>query len=230
MLFNKQSGLLRLFIIFTVFLTSTSLKAETVSRLLVLGNSMTWHTPSAALDWSGNWGMAASQQDKDFSHVVATMLEKSQGGLRPVLYPKNISNFELNVDTFDFGQLQFVEDFRPDAVIVFIGDNVKFEKYDAIAFEKQYKKLLTILIGDSKRKLYCVGTWWTNPKVDSLISTACRSQDGSYVDIKGLSGLVGMKANSLGQFSNAGVAAHPSDEGMKAIAKSIFNSIKRAEQ
>jgi hypothetical protein len=215
-----------MFLIIGALLISAAVKAEPITRLLIIGNSITSHKPNADLGWSGSWGMAASRQEKDFSHVLATMLEQVQEGQRPVLYPKTVYGFEQNTGAFDFGRLEFVEFFRPDAVVVFLGDNVKLEQYEAHLFGKQYEKLLAILAGNTERKLYCVSTWWANPKVDSLISTTCRSKGGRFVDIKNLSGRPGMKATLSGQFSNAGVAAHPSDEGMEEIAKSIFSSMK----
>ncbi|MEI6540199.1 MAG: hypothetical protein WCO86_11845, partial [Planctomycetota bacterium] len=44
-----------------------SLKAD---RILVLGNSLTLHGPKAEIGWAGNWGMAASAQDKDYVHLL----------------------------------------------------------------------------------------------------------------------------------------------------------------
>ena len=77
-----------------------------------------------------------------------------------------------------------------------------------------------------KSKLYCVSTWWSNNKVDALISKACHAKGGQFVDIKGLGELPNMKAASTGLYKNAGVSAHPSDVGMEAIAAKIFSGIK----
>ena len=211
------------FLIFVVLMSGTSLRAEPITHLLVLGNSIAWHTPSAALGWGGNWGMAASKQETDFAHVITSMLEKAQEGQRPVLYVKNVSDFEQNT-SFDFDRLKFVEEFQPDAVIVFLGDNVKSNQSNANIFKGQYEKLLRTLVGNSKKNLYCVSTWWTNKKVDEEIFLACGAQGGRFVDIKNISKLPGMKAGQM--YSNSGVAAHPSDAGMEAIAKNIVSAMK----
>lgn len=209
--------------IFLIFLlTSQVTLAAPIERLLILGNSITWRTPSADLEWAGNWGMAASSQASDFSHVLGSMLESSQNGQKLVVYPRNISDLEISPESFDFSRLGFVKEFRPSAVVVFLGDNVK---KNTQAFEKQYKQLLSILIGRSSANVYCVSTWWVIENIDNLISKACVANGGKFINIKGVSALPGMKADSLGKFSNPGVAAHPSDEGMKAIAAYIFDAM-----
>ena len=45
-------------------------------RLLIVGNSITRHAPSAKLGWFGDWGMAASTKENDFVHVLEKMLEE----------------------------------------------------------------------------------------------------------------------------------------------------------
>lgn len=213
--------------IFMLILCSTSVLAEPIDRLLILGNSITWHTPSKDLGWSGNWGMAATTQDNDFSHLLAAMLEKAQDGRRPILYPRNISEMERNPERYDFDRLSFVESFRPDVVIIFLGDNVNLGGTDGNTFGRQYGKLLSKLNNGTAKRIYCVSTWWMNRKVDGYISSICDSNRGIYVSLDGLSIQPGMKANLSGKFSNAGVADHPSDQGMEAIANRLMSALMR---
>lgn len=214
------------FLIVTLVMLSAPLSAEPITRLLIIGNSITWHKPNDALGWKGNWGMAASRLENDFAHIATSILERIQEGQRPVLQVKNLSDFESNIGDFDFGRLKFVEEFQPDAVILFLGDNVRRDQYATKLFESEYNKILLALAGDSKRKLYCVSTWWASQKIDTVIHAACHSHDGRFVDIKEISELPHMRAASTGQYLNSGVAAHPSDKGMEAIAKRIINSME----
>ena len=69
--------------------------------------------------------MAATRRELDFSHVLESKLSQAENVLKPVLYQKNISDFESNPDGFDFDRLNFVEVFKPDVVVVFLGDNAR---------------------------------------------------------------------------------------------------------
>lgn len=210
--------------------SSHSASSNEVSRLMLIGNSMTLHAPSAAIAWSGNWGMAASTQGRDYSHVLASLLGKHQKTESITLYQENLSDFERSDVAFDFGRLKFVNAFQPDTVVIFLGDNVKLDLYGSTAFAKEYENLLQNLSNGGKRALYCVSTWWANSKIDHIISTSCAKSGGRFVDISDINALPGMRASSTGQFSNASVAAHPGDAGMRNIAERIFASMKESSQ
>ena len=80
------------FIVFILY-ASCQVKEDTkvvpiqFKNILILGNSITKHAPRPQVGWYGNWGMAASVQSKDFSHIIGTAL-KAQ------VTPVNISDFE----------------------------------------------------------------------------------------------------------------------------------------
>ncbi len=56
-------------------------------RVLFWGASVTKHGPYAALEWTGNWGMAATSEDKDYVHRLVARLEET-------FYPSKV-NFEI---------------------------------------------------------------------------------------------------------------------------------------
>ena len=48
-------------------------------NVLFIGNSITRHAPKESIGWSGNWGMAASCEERDYVHVVVAGLEEKYG-------------------------------------------------------------------------------------------------------------------------------------------------------
>ena len=54
-------------------------ESSAIRRILFLGNSITLHGPKADIGWTGNWGMAASAEDKDYVHLVSGALARHTG-------------------------------------------------------------------------------------------------------------------------------------------------------
>ena len=73
--------------------------------------------------------------------------------------------------------------------------------------------------------LICVSTWWASSIKNTAISESCHAAGGLYVDISDLNKEPINQAGSQRKVVNAGVASHPSDQGMRAIAERIFHAI-----
>ncbi|MCY2988855.1 MAG: glycoside hydrolase family 127 protein [Planctomycetota bacterium] len=72
------------------------IKSSAIRRILFLGNSITLHGPKADIDWTGNWGMAASSEDKDYVHLVTSALAQHTGST-PQIMVRNIAEGPLRV-------------------------------------------------------------------------------------------------------------------------------------
>lgn len=198
-------------------------------RILFLGNSITLHGPSKAVSWSGNWGMAASEREKDYVHVLTAAIAKMLGH-RPEILVDNIADFERHYDTFDVAaRLKKHLAFKADLVIVAIGENVPALTSDAskAAFKKGLDTLLKTFKANGNPTIVVRSCFWRNKPKDEILKQACEEVGGVFVDIGTLGTDESNYARSERSYAHAGVAAHPGDKGMKAIADAILGALKK---
>lgn len=198
-------------------------------KVLFLGNSITKHGPKADIGWSGNWGMAASAEGKDYVHLFTKALTEKQG-IAPEILVKNIADFERAHAGYDIaGKLKDAIDFQADLIIVAIGENVPGLKTpeDQSALQSSVTKLLAAMKGDRQPTILVRSCFWANAAKDAALKAACAAVGGVFVDISNLSKDEGNYARSERPFKHAGVANHPGDKGMAAIAGAILGSLPR---
>lgn len=198
-------------------------------KVLFLGNSITKHGPKADIDWSGNWGMAASAEAKDYVHVFTTSLAQKQGST-PEILVKNIADFERAHEGYDFStKLKEAIDFQADLIVLAIGENVPALKTadEKTKLQEAVTKLLTTLKGDRKPVILVRSCFWANAAKDEALRGACDAVSGIYVDISALSGDKSLYGRAEREFKHAGVANHPGDKGMAAIAAALMKALER---
>ncbi|HMW54786.1 MAG TPA: glycoside hydrolase family 99-like domain-containing protein [Accumulibacter sp.] len=196
--------------------------------LLVIGNSLTQHSPAPALGWQGNWGMAASTADKDFVHQLGAKLQQA-------------TTEKLQVSTIPGYSLErsFLSEQPPsmplpkpgsyDYIVVEIGDNIDFSGLHTDLFDARYDSLLAGLRGALRPsgRLVCLGKWWANDMIDAEIRRACERRGGVFLPLGPISALPGAHASSERTFINKGVGEHPGDRGMAEIADQVFCALSR---
>lgn len=201
------------------------LKAE---RVLFLGNSITLHGPAPQIGWSGNWGMAAGAQDKDYVHLLLARIAAATGK-PPEAMIENIAEFERDSATFDVGAaLKKPLEFGANLVIVAIGENVPaLTSEDAkTTFRNSLSSLLAALRKQGEPAIFVRSCFWPDKAKDGILRDACREANGTFVDISSLALDESHFARSERQFAHAGVAAHPGDKGMKASAEALWKAIQ----
>ncbi len=201
--------------------------ASRFSKILFLGNSITLHGPAPAIGWLGNWGMAASSPEKDFVHLVTASLATPVGAA-PKTLVKNIAQFERQFATYDVNEkLKDAFGFGADLVVVAIGENVPSLNTEEAKsqFHDGLGKLLRGLKTGKHPTIVVRSCFWPNKTKDQILQQACQEAGGIYVDIGGLSKDESNYARSERQFQHKGVAAHPGDKGMQAIADAILKAI-----
>ena len=188
-------------------------------KILYLGNSITLHSPNAEIGWSGNWGMAASAEEKDYVHRLNAMLEET--GETVDFRLRNIADFERTPDTFDFADFDDLRAFEPDVLVLRISENTPADKLTA--FGEAYERLIRYFTENGTVTVYAVAPFWRNDTAEELIRTAAEKTGAQFVT---LSHLHDTAYQAIGLFEHAGVAGHPSDLGMQKIADAIFTAMK----
>ncbi|MHC1769912.1 MAG: beta-L-arabinofuranosidase domain-containing protein [Verrucomicrobiia bacterium] len=202
-------------------------KPAEINRILFLGNSITLHGPKADIGWTGNWGMAASAEDKDYVHLVTRALARHTGAT-PQIQVRNLADFERNYASYDVdGQLQEVFAFDPDLAVLAIGENVP--ALDSEEAKGRFKAgVIDILRCAHARRHPLVvvrSCFWPDAVKDEILRQACEEAGGIFVDAGPIGRDPANAARSERSFPHEGVAAHPGDRGMQAIADAIVRAV-----
>ncbi|MBQ1552447.1 MAG: hypothetical protein IIZ66_02775 [Clostridia bacterium] len=191
-------------------------------KLLCVGNSMTLHPPKEDIGWAGCWGMAASAQEKDYAHRLAAKLEEA--GKTVELRAADLVELEREPESFPAERVDELLAFGPDAVVIRLGENVPDEKAYG-AYIRGYGEVIDRFLSRGVRYLFAVGNFWERDDLDALTASLAAKKGVPFVSLKDIQG---ERNQAIGEFENAGVAAHPSDKGMQAIADEIFASFVKS--
>lgn len=216
-----------LLLIFAMTLSLTAQAQTRFQKVLFLGNSITKHGPKADIDWSGNWGMAASAEAKDYVHVFTKALSEKQGSA-PEIFVKNIADFERAHQGYDFAaKLKEAIDFQADLIVLAIGENVPALKTaeEKAQLQADVTALLKSLQGTRKPMILVRSCFWANAAKDEALRGACDAVNGIYVDLSALSADKSLYGRAEREFKHAGVANHPGDKGMAAIAGALMKAL-----
>ncbi len=189
-------------------------------RILIVGNSITRHGPKEDIGWSGDWGMAASAPEKDYVHRLHTMLTDANEDV--YIRIRQCAFWERNYLNEDILSNYVGEkDFCADIVVFRLGENVPAELKPA--FQQKLEEFINYICPKSGKVIFTT-CFWANEIVDDAIKAVASARgdvclNGNFA--------VDEKMMALGKFEHSGVAAHPSDEGMEAIANSIFEAIQK---
>ncbi|MBN2558148.1 MAG: SGNH/GDSL hydrolase family protein [Clostridia bacterium] len=192
-------------------------------RILFVGNSITWHPVKQEIGWNHEWGMAASSEKCDYLHLVMREIKK----IAPMCVYKIAwvvqweqeywieSNLEAHIDAAEF---------KPDVIILKIGENV-FQKYNnAHPFHIYFKKLIDFLNPEDKARVLVATSFWKAGVVDEAMRKIAVERKYPLVELGGFGDSDDMKAKGL--FEHKGVGNHPGDRGMEAIANAILGPLK----
>ena len=201
-------------------------------NVLCVGNSLLSHGVNESLGWSGNWGMAASSEDKDYYHQLQGIFAEEFPDVKAEFKKVAVSPLERAIDADEKHDYTteiknafdaVTADFIPDIVTLQFGDNTSSN-----ITPKSYAHAL-VQIGDYFKKL--------NPNVEVVYSVPFFSSDtkqrGTLLAAEetgfacaNLLKLATAENKATGLFEHSGVANHPGDKGMRAVAEELFSQVK----
>ena len=196
---------------------------------IVLGNSITIHGINTY--WWGEWGMAASTRENDFVHKLESIINSHD--LNYVCNPVNISNWErtLDLDSINFMALNIAD---YDVIIIRLGENIS-DDVESEVCEIAFKDLINSIKEQNKdAKIYMTGVFWPNTSKEIAIKNAASSENVKYINIDKFCSDANIHSigdhvygddGLLHTIEHKGVALHPNDSGMEAIAEEIYKAM-----
>ncbi len=200
-----------------------------VGKVLFLGNSITLHGPAPQIGWTGNWGMAASTRDKDYVHRLVADIARAAGG-EPQVIVRNIADFERGLGAFNIPDTLKEElAFQPEVIILAIGENAASPKTDLARteFATAFANLLAELKQHGQPTIFVRSQFWEDTEKDQLMKKASTDAGVIFIDISKLGSDPANFARAERQIDHAGVAGHPGDKGMQALADALWTALKK---
>lgn len=201
---------------------------------VALGNSITCNEVSDL--WWGNWGMAASSEEKDYVHLISAWL----GGqsLKPVTTTVlDLKKWEVASDRDSL--LESYEKYfneYTDLVTIQTGENITEFKE---TLGSDYLNLISRIKEKAPNaQILVLGEiLWPSEDIEAAKRQACEQNGVQFIDMSDfLNGYEGLYKSAVGnvvfgmdgQSHSIGdevVAAHPNDDGMACIAQQVINQI-----
>ena len=191
---------------------------EAKNRILIVGNSITRHGPCKEIGWDRDWGMAASAPEKDYVHLLFSML--TEAGKDVYLRISQCADWEVEFRKgCDLSVYDDDRNFQADIVVFRLGENVAAE--DRPYFKEAMPKFIEHICPTGK--VFYTTCFWENTVIDRAIQAVAAERGEVWIDACFSKEEANM---ALGAFEHSGVSMHPSDAGMECIAKAIFEMIK----
>lgn len=191
-------------------------------KIMFVGNSITLHGVAPEIGWNHRYGMAASKKENDYVHICMREIQK--------VYPDASfcicqvceweSNYKNGAETYHL--YEKAREFKADMIIMRAVENCPRRDFDKTDFQIQYEKLLDYLNPEGKAKIVITTGFWRHP-ADEALKEYAKAHAMPLCELGDLGEKDEMKA--LDKFEHSGVANHPGDLGMQAIADRILNVI-----
>lgn len=192
-------------------------------KVMFVGNSITLHGVLSSIGWHGEWGMAASSKDNDYVHILMNKVKEKNPDASFCIcqvagWESDYKNGEEKLPLYESAR-----DFNADIIITRFVENCAGKDFEPNVFKGEMAKLLNYLNPDNKAKFVMTTGFWHHPGDEAIIEYA--NENNLPIAILGDLG-DDDKMMAKGLFEHSGVAMHPGDLGMKAIADRIFEKMQ----
>lgn len=192
-------------------------------RVLFVGNSITLHGVKPEIGWHGEWGMAASAPEKDYVHRVMAMVRAHDEDAACAVC--QVASWERQYK--DGGEtlerFSVAREFGADIIVIRMVENCSKEDVQPDVFCTELRRLLSYLDPDGTARVVIGTGFWRHP-LDEALRRFAAENGTALVELGDLGERDEMKA--IGLFAHEGVANHPGDRGMEAIAARLFEAMQ----
>lgn len=195
-------------------------------RIMFVGNSITLHGVRESIGWHSAHGMAASKKENDYVHIVEREVLKRVPDAAFCIC--QVANWEIEYKSGEstYPKYSAAREFGADIIIVRCVENCPKSELEPEVFKRELDALLSYLDKNGTARIIITTGFWHHPLDDTLREYAS-VHALPCVELGDLGEDDSMKA--LGLFEHDGVANHPGDLGMRAIAERIIDALDRGK-
>lgn len=168
--------------------------------------------------------MAASSAERDYVHLTMEGIRALRPGAAFRIL--QLASWERGLERAMEALEPFEEIARwgADLIVVRIGENIPAEGATAEALAPAFLQMIDFFNPCNRSQVVISDMFWPHSAKDGAVRTVAQLRGYPLVSLGDLGMRDDMKA--LGLFAHAGVAAHPGDLGMQAIAGALLAAIR----
>lgn len=193
-------------------------------RILFAGNSITKHAPKLQVGWTNDCGMAASDIEHDYVHVLMKKIRNVDPNAGYCI--AQVADVERQYDNPAVleGYIEAAE-FDADLVIMFSGANVPKDKCDpypeqVAIWEDTYRKARDLFSNNGRAAVFHSEGFYIRPALNEAKRRVAEACEDHFISL----GDIPYREDTHGMFN------HPGDKGMEEIANCFWNAIKESVQ
>lgn len=199
------------------------------TKILHFGNSILRHAIMSY--WWGDWGMAAKTRNDDYAHRFLAKIKVANPTAQS--WEQNIAAWEQNPTGYNKAQLDSLLTAQAyDLIVVRLGENAT--SIPVATYKTEFRNLITYIQNKvPTARIIIGGMFWSNAGLEGAMQQIAAEKNLTYVDMSGLD--IAANKSFIGDtvqgddgqthtVDNAGVANHPNNAGMEAIASRLFNA------